>query len=132
VRERGLEAIADSVVERWFTAGFRSDHPESADRFRRMLVATPPEGYAACCDAIARWDARGRIHAIATPTLVVAGQEDPATTTEHTLLITREIRGSPTTTLAGAAHLANVEQPVLFSRALLGHLGVSSRSHEAA
>ena len=120
----GLEAIADSVVARWFTPRFREEHPEATARFREMLVATPRDGYAACCGALARWDARDRIHAIAAPTLVLVGAEDPATTLEHAGQMADEVDGARIVTLAGAAHLANVEAPEAFTRVVLDHVSV--------
>ncbi len=52
VRRGGMQAIADSVLERWFTARFRARAPESVGRVGALLAATPPEGYVACCAAI--------------------------------------------------------------------------------
>ena len=51
VRADGMNAIADAVVARWFTPGLAQHDPETVARFRAMLVATPPEGYARCCEA---------------------------------------------------------------------------------
>ena len=51
-----VEPIADAVVERWLTPGFAHSHPQAHARLRGMLVASPSEGYANCCEAISRWD----------------------------------------------------------------------------
>ena len=123
VRADGLEAIADAVVRRWFTPELAQDEPETAARFRAMLTATPPEGYARCCEALASWDARAQISAIAAPTLVVAGAEDRATSIEHAELVVSRIEGSRLRVLEGAAHLANVERADEFTSAVLEHLG---------
>ena len=132
VRTAGLEAIADSVVARWFAPGFRAAEPETVVRFRDMLVATPPEGYAASCEALAHWDARESIRRVVAPTLIVVGAEDAATTIDDAEEMARAIPGSRVVTLAGAAHLANVEQPAAFTRALLDHVVTHPRSEEAA
>jgi len=124
VRAEGTSAVADAQIQRWFTERFRTDQPETVARFRAMLEETSSEGYAACCEAIRDWDARRSIHAIHAPTLVIAGAEDPATTVEHGSLIADAIAGAQLTMLPDAAHLANVAQPELFNRALLGHLSV--------
>lgn len=123
VRAEGMDAIADTVVGRWFTPELARDEPELVARFRASLVATPPEGYARCCEAIGAWDARERISAISVPTLVVAGAEDPATPVEHAELITARIHGARLLVLERAAHLANVERAETFTRAALEHLG---------
>src|SRR5918998_4667970 len=52
VRAEGVSAIADAVVERWFTPAFREASPEVVERARRMLLDTPDEGYASCCEAV--------------------------------------------------------------------------------
>jgi 3-oxoadipate enol-lactonase len=123
VRTDGLEAIADAVVGRWFTPDLAQDEPETVARFRAMLTRTPPEGYARCCEALAAWDARERIAAIAAPTLVVAGAEDRATPFEHAELVASGVPGARLHVLERAAHLANVERAGEFTSVVLEHLG---------
>jgi len=123
VRTDGMEAIADSVMVRWFTSRLPGQEPEMVARFRAMLVATPPEGYARCCEALAAWDARELISAISVPTLVIAGAEDSATPVEHAELLASRIPGARLHVLEHAAHLANVERAEEFTQAVLDHLG---------
>ncbi len=123
VRSEGMVAIADTVVGRWFTPELAQDDPETVARFRAMLAATPPEGYARCCQAVGAWDARERISAIAAPVLVVAGKDDRATPVEHAELVATRIPGARLLALERAAHLANVERADAFTEALLEHLG---------
>jgi 3-oxoadipate enol-lactonase len=118
-----MEAIADVVVARWFTPEFAREEPETVARFRAMLAATPPEGYARCCEAVGAWDARESISAIAAPVLVVAGDEDPATPVAHAELIASRVAESRLVVLERAAHLANVERADAFNTAVLEHLG---------
>jgi 3-oxoadipate enol-lactonase len=122
VRTEGLEAIADTVVGRWFTPDFLREEPETAARFRAQLGATPPEGYARCCEAIGAWDARRRISTVTAPVLVVAGAEDPATPVEHAELIVSRIPGARLRVVERAAHIANVERAQAFNNAVLEHL----------
>jgi 3-oxoadipate enol-lactonase len=123
VRTEGMEAIADTIAGRWFTPELTRDEPETVERFRAMLAATPPEGYARCCEAVGAWDARGRISAITASVLVVAGAEDPATPVAHAELIASRIPGARLHVLERAAHLANVERAEAFTDAVLEHLG---------
>jgi 3-oxoadipate enol-lactonase len=132
VRADGTTAIAEAVVRRWFTDEFRRAHPSTVTRFREMLEATSREGYAGCCEAIRDWDARERIDAIAVPTLVIAGADDPAIPAADSAYLAETIPAARLVVLPGAAHLANVEQPELFNRALLEHLLVHPSSEEAA
>ena len=123
VRAEGMEAIADTVVGRWFTPELAQEDPETVARFRAALTALSPEGYARCCEAVGAWDARGRISAIAAPVLVVAGADDRATPIEHAELVAGRVAGARLVALEGAAHLANVERAEAFTGAVLEHLG---------
>ena len=63
-----------------------------------------------------------RLGAIAAPTLVLAAALDPATPPEHGGVIRSAIPGARLVVLPDAAHLANVEQPEAFNRAIIAHL----------
>jgi 3-oxoadipate enol-lactonase len=104
VREQGLEAIVDAVLERWFTPSFAD-----RARYRNRFLATEREGYARCCDALATWDARGALGEIRSATLVVAGEEDPSAPPEEAASIAGEIPRARLEVIAGARHLAPVE-----------------------
>jgi 3-oxoadipate enol-lactonase len=117
VRANGLESIVDAVLARWFTPGF-PDVP----RYREMFVSTDREGYARCCDALARWDVREEIAGVVAPTLVLSGADDPAAPPEHGELIASRVAGARHEVLADAKHLANVERAEDFNRLLLEHL----------
>ena len=119
VRTQGMEAIADTVVRRWFTLELERKEPETVARFHALLAATPPEGYARCCEAVGAWDGRERIPAIAVPVLVVAGADDLATPVEHAELIASRIPGARLQVIDRAAHLANVERAEEFTSAVL-------------
>jgi 3-oxoadipate enol-lactonase len=127
VREQGVAAISDTVVERWLTAESARRSPELVARFRDSLEATEREGYARCCEALGSWDVRGRLAAIGAPTIVIAGDSDVVTPIVHAELLAHGI-GAPLVVLERAAHLANVERPDEFNRAVLDHLraGVSA------
>jgi 3-oxoadipate enol-lactonase len=117
VRTRGLQAIADGAMERWFTPGF-GDMP----RYRAMLLSNDPEGYARCCEALRDWDVRRRLGAIDVPTLAVVGREDPATPPSALAAIVGEIECAALVTIDQARHLVNIERPDAFNEALLSHL----------
>jgi 3-oxoadipate enol-lactonase/4-carboxymuconolactone decarboxylase len=122
VRADGTAAIAQELVARWFTPAFPARAPQTVARVVGVLAATSDEGYAGCCDALAAMDLRGRLGAITAPTLIVAGAEDPATPAAHTEALAAAIGGARLEVVAGAAHLANVEQPERVTRLLLDHL----------
>jgi 3-oxoadipate enol-lactonase len=122
VRERGLAEIAEGALERWFTSEFRESHPDLVRWMCERLLATPVEGYASCCEALADMDLRGDLGAIAAPTLVIAGREDPATPPAHAELIAAGIVGSRLEVVANAAHLANLGRPEAVGDLIAEHL----------
>jgi 3-oxoadipate enol-lactonase len=121
VRAEGTGWLDASTRERWFTADFRAREPQEVDRLLRMLRDTPAEGYAACCDALAAFDAREQLADIKTSTLVISGEHDPATPPE---LGADLAAGIPDASLVvvPSAHLANVEQPERVNAAIAEHL----------
>src|SRR5208283_4044122 len=72
----GVEAIADAVLERWFTADFRTRRADELVGWRTMLVRTPKQGYLAACGALKRADLRVSAGAIKTKTLCLVGDQD--------------------------------------------------------
>ena len=122
VRADGVGAIADAVVERWFTPAFCEGRPEVAECARRMLLETPAEGYAGCCEALRDADLSGTLGTISAPTLVVAGADDPAAPPEEAELISDSIPEASLEVIPDAAHLANIEQPEAVTQAILDHL----------
>lgn len=123
VRAAGTVAVvADAVVARWLTPGFAQANPALRAKLRAMVAASPPEGYAACCEAIAAMDLRAALPGIVAPTVVVAGAEDPATPPEHAEQIAAAIPGARMEVVSPMAHLGNVEQAETVTRLIAAHL----------
>jgi 3-oxoadipate enol-lactonase len=120
--EQGMAALADGVIERWFTEPFRREPSIAVDRVRQMILETPAHGYAACCAAIRDMDLRELIRGIRVPTLVIVGDKDPATPPQMAEQIQRRIPGARLEVVPGAAHLVNIEQDVVFDAALMSLL----------
>jgi 3-oxoadipate enol-lactonase len=120
VRAEGTAVTLDGARERWFTPPFR-DTP-AARRILEQLRDTPPEGYAACCEAVGAFDFRDRLARVSVPVLVLYGADDPVT---PPAVVDELVSGLPRATsvaIPRAAHLANVEQPDAFAAAVLRHL----------
>lgn len=122
VRARGTGAVAEPVVERWFTAAYRRSHPDVFEAARAMVADQPPEGYASCCEAIAAMDLTADLPHITAPTLAVAGADDPATPPEHLERIAASVKDGRLLVVPHAAHLASQEQVEVVNRAVLEHL----------
>ncbi|GAA1533890.1 hypothetical protein GCM10009678_15280 [Actinomadura kijaniata] len=118
VRREGVGPVADSAPGRWFTPRFTGAGPYAA-----MLRATDPEGYAACCDALAAFDATARLGEITTPTLVISGAEDlPTPPAGHGRVLAEGVPGAAHTVVEAAGHLANAERPGPVTEAIIKHL----------
>jgi 3-oxoadipate enol-lactonase len=121
VREGGIEAIIDRVMEGWFTADFRQNHPMIVAWVRGMVLATPRAGYIANCEAIREIDLRDLLARITHPTLVIAGRYDPGIPIEAADFLRRNI-AKASLTIIDAAHLSNVEQADAYTDLVLGFL----------
>ena len=122
-RERGMEALVDSTIERWFSAGYQARQPEEVDKVRAMIRATSVDGYCGCSAAIARLDLTERLSAIDRPVLLIVGEEDPGTPVAAHEAIRDRIAGSELVVLPDALHFSNVERQAEFNEALTGFLG---------
>lgn len=122
VLEGGMEAVTDTVLARWFTPEFAASSPEVVDGVRGQLLATPPEGYAACCGVVGSMDLRADLGAIRAPTLVIAAAQDPSTPPEHGRAVAAGIPGARLVELPRGAHLVNLETPDAVTGLLLEHL----------
>ena len=118
VESKGIAPLAEPTLERWFTEPFRKSNPAVVDGIRKLILATPVAGYAGCCHAIPKIDLAARLKEIKCPILVVVGADDPGTPVSMAKEIHDNAPGSELVVLPAAAHLANLEQPAAFTRAL--------------
>ncbi|MBI1205485.1 MAG: 3-oxoadipate enol-lactonase [Rhodopseudomonas sp.] len=121
LRDNGLEKLVDPNMERWFTAGFRARSPETIARMKAIFMTTDKGGYVACCQAIRDMDFRASNPSIKAPTLVIVGAQDPATPPAQGEAIAAQIPGARLVSL-DAAHIANMEQPRLYTETVLNFL----------
>lgn len=111
VSASGIAAIADGVLERWFTAGFRERRHDDVALWRNMLSRTPAEGYAGCCAAIRDADLTDAARSVGVPTLCIAGDQDGATPPDLVRELSGLIPGARFASIEDAGHLPCVEQP---------------------
>ena len=121
-REKGLEALVEPTLNRWFTPAYRGQNPPQVELIREQFLATSVGGYIGCSEAIMGLNYLERLHEIRTPTLNIVGEDDPGTPVSLSEAIYERIEGSRLVVLKSAAHLSNVEQSEAFNRALIGFL----------
>lgn len=117
VKSGGIEALADGVMERWFSAAFRA-MPE-LEVWRNMLVRTEDEGYAGCSAAISGTDFKATTATLRLPALGIAGSEDGSTPPDLVREMMDLIPGSKFHLIRQAGHLPCVEQPEEYAETLV-------------
>lgn len=111
IRAGGMGAIADAIMERWFSAGFRSGRPADLAGWRNLFLRTDVEGYCGTCATLRDSDLTGEIGRIATPTLVVVGDEDGSTPVPVVRACAEATPGARFEIIPQAGHIPSIEQP---------------------
>jgi 3-oxoadipate enol-lactonase len=117
----GLEAIADGVMERWFTRDFRTRRPDELAGWRMMLTRTPKDGYLTACGALAQADLRPECARIKVPTLCVVGDEDGSTPVAMVRDLAGMIGQARFEIIGGAGHHPNIEQAGALRTLIVAH-----------
>jgi 3-oxoadipate enol-lactonase len=120
VRAGGIEALADAVMERWFSKPFRRTAELTA--WRNMLTRQPAEGYIGCAAAISGTDFYATTATLALPTLAIAGSEDGSTPPDLVRETADLVRGARFHLIRGAGHLPCVEKPAEYAEVLTAFL----------
>lgn len=117
VREQGLQPIAATAATRWFTERFIQSQAAIVESLSNDLAAGSAEGYASCCEALAKADLRENLKSITVPVLVIAGQQDPVTTIVDGQFMVDRITNSQLFEI-NASHISNIECPEEFTQAV--------------
>jgi 3-oxoadipate enol-lactonase len=120
VTARGMEPLADGVMERWFGRDFL-EGPDLAT-WRARFCETPPAGYAGCCAAIKGTDFYTPTSGLRLPTLAIAGSEDGATPPDLVRETADLIPGADFALIRRAGHLPCVEAPADYAALLTAFL----------
>ncbi len=124
IEATGLEPLIAPTLDRWFTAPYRSSHPETVARIGNLIRHTSPTGYIGCCHAIAGLKFAELLPAIRVPTLVLVGELDSGTPPAMARQLACAIPDARLEIIAGAAHLSNIEQADRFNDLLWEFLTV--------
>lgn len=118
VKAGGLDSIAESVLEEWFSEDFRKSSPEATGTAREMILSTPTKGVEKCWDAMRHHDSKSMLGKIQVPTLVIVGEQDPVTPLAEAFELHVAIDGSDMVVIPGTRHLPNVEKAAEFNEVL--------------
>ncbi|MFD8273697.1 bifunctional 3-oxoadipate enol-lactonase/4-carboxymuconolactone decarboxylase PcaDC [Streptomyces flaveolus] len=133
VRTNGLEPIARSAPERWFTGGFAAAQPAITEWAVQMVRTTDPGCYISACEALAAFDVRGELGHVGVPTLVLVGSDDQVTGPAEARTLVAGIPDARLAVVPGASHLVPVEQPAAVTDLLVRHFNTAwQTAHDAS
>jgi 3-oxoadipate enol-lactonase len=121
-RQQGMQFLIPPTLERWFTDEFNSKNPNLMAEVGQMISATPIEGYAGCCAAIAQLNTLDQLREMRLPCLILVGEQDTGTPPAMSELIHQHWPSSKLKILSNAAHIANIEQAHAFTEAVMNFL----------
>lgn len=118
----GMRAQLESTIARWFPPETLKANPPHLDKLRRMILATPVNGFVGCSAALADHDFRPGMKSVKNPILYMCGEKDG-----HNAAVMRQMKqelpAAGYVELPGAGHISNMDQPARFTAALTEFLG---------
>jgi 3-oxoadipate enol-lactonase len=121
-REKGMDALVESTLARWFTEPCRNSRKDVMQRIGDGIRRTPVAGFVGCCHAISKVDYLDRLKEIKCPALIMVGEHDHGTPPEAARVIQQNLPGSELKIIPAAAHLSNIEQEQVFNESMIGFL----------
>ncbi|MEJ8835036.1 alpha/beta fold hydrolase [Ramlibacter sp. AN1133] len=115
-REKGVAALVEPTLQRWFSPAFLAANPEPVQRMRALAAQTDVRGFCGCAAAVRDLAHAEILASIRPPTLVIVGEQDQATPPAAGEFIQQRIRGSRLARLP-AGHQSAVECPEAFAAA---------------
>lgn len=115
----GAHLVVDPMLERLVCATTRQNQPDVVDALRRTMQAGNPHGLAAALRGMAvRPDVTAWLPEISLPTLVIAGAEDAISPAAEMRAFAAQMPAARFVEIAGAGHMAPLEQPAAVNQAL--------------
>jgi 3-oxoadipate enol-lactonase len=119
VKAQGIEPIVEPTLERWFPEPFRAANPAVIDAVRGMIRRTSVAGYLGCAGAFLGLALEDRLHLIKARTLYLSGADDHRGGPSELMAgLAAKVPGARHAAIADAAHVANIQNPAGFNRAL--------------
>ena len=95
---------------------------QAATLAMEIMGRVPEATYRAALPAVAGFDRRGALAAMAVPTLMLAAEHDRTAPPDVMRRMAERVAGAEFVCLAGAGHIANVEAPQAFNAAVVSFL----------
>ncbi|MFE7773344.1 4-carboxymuconolactone decarboxylase [Streptomyces sp. NPDC057445] len=132
VRTNGLDPMARTAPDSWFTPAFAAAQAAIVEWAVQMVRTTDPGCYIAACEALAAFDVRAGLGLVGVPTLVLVGSDDQLTGPAEARTLVAGIPDARLALVPGASHLAPVEQPAAVTDLLMRHFSLAWQDTLAA
>ena len=119
-RAKGMGALVEFQVTRWFSESFRASHPDIVAALTGVFLANDLGCYQATCEMLGDDDLRPLSPLLKMPAAIVVGADDQATPVSMAQSLHQAIARSTLTVIPGARHLTPVERPREISTLILG------------
>ena len=119
--QRGMAAVLEAAMERWFTPAFRASG--GADAARRHLRERDARGWAQGWKAIAAIDTLPHLPGVLVPTLAIAGELDKSSPPNIVKMIADAVPGAQFKVIPGAPHMLFIEAPEAVAEVIEDFLG---------
>lgn len=111
VTTKGIASIADSIMQRWFSAAYRDPANPDFVGYTAMLTRTTVDGYAGTCAALRDRDMTETTRKLKLPALCIVGEHDGSTPPDLVKSLADLIDGSRYEIIRNAGHLPCIEKP---------------------
>lgn len=119
IRSEGPDAFLNEFTAQLVGPTTKAQRPEVLESVRRIVGKPPASSLTAALAALAgRPDSRPLLASITAPTLVLVGEEDTVTPPEAAKEIAAGVRAGRLVAIPQAGHMANLEAPEAFNRAV--------------
>jgi 3-oxoadipate enol-lactonase / 4-carboxymuconolactone decarboxylase len=131
IEKGGVRAIAESVLQLWFSPAAYRDNGPAVALCRNMLARSPADGYIATAAALRDADLSDAARAVAAPILCLVGECDRATPPDLVQAFSAMIPGGRFETIPGAGHLICLEAPEVLAACIIGLVDEAFPPHES-
>lgn len=119
VKEKGLSAVSDGLMQKWFSETFRKNEAVKVSGYKNMLERSPVLGYVKTCEAIRDADLTEIAKQIKIPALCIVGSEDKSTTPGEVKNLADLIGGSKYKIIQGSGHIPCIDNPEVLSKLII-------------
>ncbi len=123
LRAGEAEFVADKLISGWLTPALRDRDAALVKSLTAAIASNASDDLARCYETLAKLDLQQDLGRVATPTLIMLGEEDPFVTVAEAEKLRAALPQAVLEVIPQAAHLMTVEQPARVVKVLLDYFG---------